>query len=337
MKKVFLLFLFIGILVLGWYKLSLRPIDGGSESRVHLTIPVGATTTSIASMLANEDVIRSEAAFRVHVRLSGNDGKLQAGTFVLQRSASVQEVVESLKAGKAEEASVTIPEGYTVKDIDALMAELGFINGGEIIDCAQTCDFATFDFLPLKHQKSLADRGGLLEGYLYPETYFVAYQDFHPKFFLERMLGEFRRNVIGEYAGEIVDSPYSLHEIVTMASLVEEETRADEERPIVAGILWKRLREGFRLDVDATVRYIVDKPTDAITLGDLNIQSPYNTRKLGGLPPGPIANPGLKSLEATLQPESSKYYYYLHGKDGKIRYAVSNEEHNINKYRYIRN
>lgn len=126
-----------------------------------------------------------------------------------------------------------------------------------------------------------------------------------------------------------------MHDIITMASLIEEESRHDEERAIISGILWKRFDEGIGLYVDASNRYILDKPTAAITANDLNMDSPYNLRKYRGLPPGPIANPSIGSIRAALNPESSPYYYYLHGNDGRIHYAVTNDEHNVNRARYL--
>ncbi|HRH94062.1 MAG TPA: endolytic transglycosylase MltG, partial [Candidatus Peribacteria bacterium] len=128
----------------------------------------------------------------------------------------------------------------------------------------------------------------------------------------------------------------TLHQAVTMASLVEEESRHEDERPVVAGILWKREEAGTILGVDATVRYIVGKPSAALTVTDLDTASPYNTRKVAGLPPGPIANPGVSAIVAALQPQASEYWYYLHGTDGMIHYARTNDEHNANKARYLR-
>jgi len=153
---------------------------------------------------------------------------------------------------------------------------------------------------------------------------------------LERLLTTTRKNIVDYYAPDIEKSGRTLHELLTMASLIEEETRADEERATVSGILWKRYDDGRGLGVDATVRYILDKPSAEITVADLNTNSPYNTRKFRGLPPGPIASPGIKSFIAALYPQDSEYWYYLHGTDGDIHYAVGNEEHNINRYKYIR-
>lgn len=338
MKKIIWLVVIVGIAWWGWSKISygrgLKPVDSSDTARVSVTVEQGSSTTAIAENLEEKGVIRSASVFADYVEEQDKGASLQAGTFVLQKSMSVAEIVESLTGGQREEMSVTIPEGYTVKDIDVLLTEKGLITEGELIDCANTCDFSSFDFLPSGNNQ--AERGGKVEGYLYPDTYFVSPADFVPKFFIERMLGVYRQRVVNGMADDIAASGRSLHEITTMASIIEEETRAGDEREIVSGILWKRFDEGIGLYVDASNRYILNKPTATITSADLDMDSPYNLRKYRGLPPGPIANASMASIEAALNPESSPYYYYLHGTDGVIRYAVTNDEHNLNKAKYLR-
>ncbi len=242
--------------------------------------------------------------------------------------------MEALRRGIAEEGVITIPEGFTVLDVDRVLSEKQIIEKGALLACAQTCDFPAFAFLP-KEVTSLAARGGRLEGYLFPDTYFVVIENFSPKAFLERLLREFEERVVKQYADTLKQSKRPLHQIVTMASLVEEETRKGEERPVVASILWKRFDAGMGLGVDATVRYVLQKPTGKLTVADLNGNSPYNLRKFRGLPPGPIASPGIESIRATLVPKATPYWYYLHGADGQVHYAETNEEHNVNKYKYL--
>jgi UPF0755 protein len=338
MKKLIII---IGILaLLTWgirsfmYAHALKPVDKNDTARISVTIPSGSSAEDIGELLEEKDVIRSAGAFKKYAKKEDKTSSLQAGTFVLQKSMSTNEIVDALTAGQTGEISVTIPEGYTVKDIDALLAEKGLIDEGDIAECARTCDFSSFDFLP--SNANLAPRGGQLEGYLYPDTYFVSSVGFAPQSFLERLLNTFEAKVIDAHQKDIAEGGHSLHEIVTMASLIEEETRTQDERAVVSGILWKRFNEGIGLYVDASNRYILDKPTAAITAGDLDMDSPYNLRKYRGLPPGPIANPGIQSIVAALKPESSPYYYYLHGSDGQIRYAVTNDEHNLNKAKYLR-
>lgn len=338
MKKLILPF--IALLIIGWigwkifYTLEVRSVDAESEERVPVTIESGSSTDMIADLLYQKELIRSPLAFKAAVKKEGLAGKLQAGSFVLMKSMSADDIAQALTTGKTSEVSVTVPEGYTVKDIDAVLTKKGLIKEGELINCSNDCDFSSFGFL--KPSGTQAKRGGKVEGYLYPDTYFVSSEEFVPKFFIERLLGTFRARVVDAYADEIQRSGRTVHEIVTMASLIEEETRTDEERAIVSGILWKRFDQGIGLYVDASNRYILNKPTAAITAADLEMDSPYNLRKYRGLPPGPIANPSVASIEAAINPESSPYYYYLHGNDGQIRYAVTNDEHNVNKAKYLR-
>ncbi len=320
----------LGILVFAWYRFELGAVDASSDARVSVTIPAGAGLSSIADILEEKGVIRSSTAFSWYVRVSNQDHLLRAGAYALQTSMDATQIARVLTGDSAGEVSITIPEGFTVANVDRLMAERGFTETGAIIACAKTCDFMEYDFLP-----TVNGPGGRVEGYLYPDTYFVGGEGSDPKAFLDRLLTTFETNVVKELSGSLLASDHTLHEIVTMASLIEEEAANDDERATISGILWKRFDEGILLGVDAAVRYIVGKPREALTRADLAVDSPYNLRTKRGLPPGPIANPGLASIKAALEPEASPYYYYLHGNDGKIHYAVTNDEHNLNRQKFL--
>ncbi|OGJ70147.1 hypothetical protein A3H90_00375 [Candidatus Peribacteria bacterium RIFCSPLOWO2_02_FULL_55_36] len=317
-----------------WYRHALGPVDSMSTAERPVKISDGMSVGGIADLLEEKGIVRSSTAFHLFVRLRGVSKNLQAGNFVLSPGMSAAEVVWILRTGKAREIAVTIPEGFTIKDIDALLAGKDLMEPGAMLDCARRCDFSSFEFLP--PPKGLAPRGGRLEGYLFPDTYYAEPANFVPKFFLERMLGEFRKKVAEGLKDDFRKSERSLHEVVTMASLIEEEAKTDEERPVIAGILWKRFDASTGLGVDAAVRYILEKPAGTLTAEDLATHSSYNLRRFRGLPPGPIANPGVASIRAALRPQPSDYWYYLHGKDGKVHYAVTNDEHNANKARYLR-
>lgn len=335
MAKKWILIGIMACIALGvWYRFALTAPDAEDASRVRVVIEKGSSTSDIANLLEEKSLIRSSLAFTIHARLRGEAGKLQAGTFVLQRSLGVPAIMQALQSGIVQEEAITIPEGFTVRDIDELLAERGLIQSGELEACARDCAFDAFNFLPVID--SLADRGGRVEGFLFPDTYFIDPEQFSIEAFLERLLTTFRTRVMEPYAEDMRLSGLTQHEIITLASLIEKETSTDEERPIVSGILWKRFNADMGLGVDASVRYILNKPTGPLTTADLNSPSPYNLRKFRGLPPGPIANPGIKSIEAALHPTESPYWYYLHGSDGVIRYAVTNEEHNQNKFDYLR-
>lgn len=335
MRKILLTIILFGVVCVGWYTWSLRPFDIHSDVRRTVKIAPGSSVKVIGELLEEKEIIRSSFAFTVYVRLHDSEEELQAGSFVLRPSMDIAQVVEALRTGIAAEAIITIPEGYTVQDIDRLLASRGIITQGQLKQCANNCDFSSFSFLP-KKKGDFAMRAGQVEGYLYPDTYFVVVDGFQLKFFLERLLGTFEKRILETFKNDIARSKRSLHEIITMASLIEEETRVDEERPVVSGILWKRYDAGRGLDVDAAVRYILEKPEDALTVSDLNTNSPYNLRKFRGLPPGPIASPSLESIRAAIFPKDTEYWYYLHGSDEKIRYAITNEEHNVNRYKYLR-
>lgn len=331
---IFCLLVIAFVLYKGWYVWNLRAVSSDNTGIV-IEIPTGSSTATIADILKEKELIRSKMAFVTYAKKSGKASLLKAGSFRLNQSMDAGEILETLEKGISDEVSLTIPEGTTVADLDALMVSKGILQTGDVINCANTCDFSEFTFLP-KDQSLKNSPGGFVEGYLYPDTYFVLRDSLTAEALLRRLLTTFQSRVVTDLASDIQTSGHTLHEIVTMGSLIEEETRTADERPVVSGILWKRLDRGMRLDVDAAVRYTLNKRTAPITSSDLESSSPYNLRKVGGLPPGPIANAGLSSIKAALHPEESQYFFYLHGNDGQIRYAVTNDEHNLNRARYLR-
>lgn len=357
MKRILLCVIVIGTLASLWFMHALSPLDAGNAKPVAVRIDSGSSVSTIAAKLSDADLIRSALAFKLHARLTGNASRLQAGVFALSPSQSVSEIIAVIVSGKSEAMNVTIPEGLTVAEIDRLLASKGLGKEGDILDCAYRCDFSTFEFLPTKaaltptFAKSSVGRpspsplgggenrpriGSRLEGYLFPETYSVSTVDYVPKFFLERMLGTFRKRILDTYYADMMKTGRPLSDFVTMASLVESESRHAEERAVVAGILWKRLSSHVVLAVDATTRYEIQNSTGSLSKADLNTPTPYNTRRRQGLPAGPISNPGESSFIAALKPKSSPYWYYLHDAEGRIHYAVTNDEHNANKAKYVR-
>ncbi len=334
MKKLLALIVVIFVIVFFWYKHGIAAV-GGTGSKA-IKIESGMSVAEIADTLETANLIRSSGAFEWYTRLHGKQASLKAGSYAIKASQSVPEIIEMIESGKGNEISITIPEGFTIANIDALVASKGLGKPGDIIHCAFACDFSSYDFVPAQNvaaeEKGYASK---LEGYVFPDTYFVSSVDYVPKFFLERTLNAFKSKVINGLSDEIAASDHPLDQAMTMASLIEEETRAADERPVVSGILWNRFNINMSLGVDATVRYALKKPTGALTKDDLEVYSDYNTRKYAGLPPGPIASPGLSSIKAALKPESTDYYYYLHDGNGQIHYARTNDEHNANRSRYL--
>jgi UPF0755 protein len=265
-----------------------------------LTIESGETGKSIAKKLDGLDIISSKWAFYTYIKNSGLAPKLEAGTFVLKKSYTIPEIASILLHGKGAEIPLTIREGLTLEQVDQFLAEKQILPKGSFLDCARTCT--------LEERMSFLDsrtKGASFEGYLFADTYFIDPDTVSPKGLVIRMLRNFDVKLDDSLRSEIGKRGLSIHQVVTMASLIEKESRNDAEKPVISGILWKRLKEKIPLGVDATVRYALQKWTGPLTEEDLKSDSPYNTRKFLGLPPDPISNFGLNSLKAAIVPKNT--------------------------------
>lgn len=272
---------------------------------VSVTIPEGAGTEDIAKILKENDLIGSVFGFKLTSKLEGFDGTYKQGTYNIDTGMTKRQIMELLQSGKvAQDLQLMVPEGYTVKQIAAKAEEIGICTAEEFISEANN---GTFDYPFLK---DLPDREYRLEGYLFPDTYFLA-ESMTAHDVIDLMLKRFDQMYTKEYQKAVESSGKTLDEIIILASMVEKEIKLPEERAKAAGVMYNRLRDGIRLGIDATVLYAVGKTSGELTQADLDIDSPYNTRKNYGLPLGPIANPGEASFKAALYPEEHKYLYYV--------------------------
>jgi len=282
---------------------------------VTVTIPEGAGTEDIANILKENDLIGSVFSFKLTSKLEGFDGTYKQGTYNVDTGMTKRQIMELLQSGKvAQDLQLMIPEGYNVKQIAAKAEEVGICTAEEFINEVNT---GTFDY---EFLKDLPDREYKLEGYLFPDTYFLAdHMTAHDV--IDLMLKRFDQMYTEEYQNAVKSSGHTLDEIVTLSSMVEKEIKLPEERARAAGVMYNRLRDGITLGIDATVLYAVGKNAGELTQDDLNIDSPYNTRKNYGLPLGPISNPGEASFKAALYPEEHNYLYYVVeavGKDNHV-------------------
>jgi UPF0755 protein len=279
----------------------------------------GFSSRRIAKELRSAGVIRSAIAFRLwhymHRRQS-----LKAGEYLFERDANSRAVYERLVRGDIYFHTVTIPEGYTSFDIARLIEEAGLGSSQAFLKIVQTNTDLISDFAP--EAKSL-------EGYLYPETYqFTRTQSLKD---MAAAIKQFRQ--VAQQIGLSSD----VHRTVIMASIVEKETAVPEERPLVASVYYNRLSRRMALDADPSIIYallLANKYQGALHHEDMFVQSPYNTYRNPGLPPGPIANPGRGSLEAAMHPQNSQYFYFVSDANGRHRFAQSIEEHNRNVAAY---
>ena len=304
------------------------PVAPGSDDVAMMTIPNGVSSREIAVRLEQAGIIRDQLFFRLFLRMSGADGRVQAGEYSLGPGMSMTEVVSRLVRGEVTLHAVTIPEGLTVAGVIQLLVDSGW------------GDLATF-------QELLEDPGlrpvwlpedprirRSLEGYLFPDTYFFP-RGISERAILQAMRRRFDDEVdllFKERAGEL---GLTVHQVVTLASIVEREAQVAEERTIVAAVFHNRLRRRMRLESCATVRYALDKdPQEPLFYRDLESPSPYNTYRQDGLPPGPIAAPGRASLQAAVHPAGVKYLFFVARGDGSHAFALTLAAHerNVRKY-----
>jgi len=308
----------IGLLSFGLFKSFMQssveePVLTGET--VTVTIPEGASTADIAKILKENKLIKSTLSFRVSSRLDGFDGTYRQGTYEIDKGLNTTQIMELLQTGVVlDEMKITIPEGFTTKQIAAKAEEKGICTAEEFINECNTGTFE-FDFL-----KDLPDREFKLEGYLFPDTYFIK-EETTAHQLIQAMLKRFEQMYTKEYQNAVEASGHTLDELVTIASIIEKEIKVDEERPRAAGVIYNRLKDGMPLQVDATVLYAMGIVKEDISTVDLQVDSPYNTYKVKGLPVGPISNPGELSFKAALYPEDNKYIYYVveaKGKDNHV-------------------
>lgn len=298
------------------YRLELRPVSSRDVAKAFV-VTTGDNASTVAKHLEQARLIRNAAAFVTYINFHGLRSRIKAGSYSLSPHQSADTIADILADGKVSGNRLVIPEGSTLAKITALAAEHGISQG----------DFKVALASPHTQAFLLSKPTGLdMEGYLFPDSYEVN-STTTAKSLVNAMLDTFGQRVTDKYVAAFAAQGLTLHQGLTLASIVEREVNRPADRPIVAQIFLKRFRSGISLGSDVTVKYASDlagKPFN------LNIDSPYNTRKNKGLPPGPICSPGLSSIEAVGRPAGTDYLYFLTGKDGNDYFAKTYEEHQRN-------
>ncbi len=295
----------------------------------------------IGKNLVQAGLIKNEYYFYYQLWESKLGNKIQAGNYELSPNMKVSEIIGKIVKGEIAEAyqKLTIPEGFTnakiiqrLKEIDSELAK----EFEKIISCeCQENDECSCQKIKESYQFLSDLPAGIdLEGYLFPDTYFIYPEDTAFKLLI-KFLNNFQNKIGSNNFEKIKNSGKTFHEILTLASIVEKEVRTDEDRKTVAGIFWERAEDNYLLQSCATLAYVLGEDKKQYSYQDTQIESPFNTYKYKGLPPGPVSNPGLKSIEAAIEPERSNYYYFLSDpKTGKTIFSETLDEHNSNKVRY---
>ena len=304
------------LVVAGWIYLASRAPNRTETARVEVVS--GTSVRALGARLEEAGVIRSARLFEVWLRASGNAGSIQAGTYDFPAGMALPGVIEMVLGGRTLLAPVTIPEGLRLEQQAGVAARQLGIDSVAYVALATDSLFAD----------SLGIDAPTLEGYLFPETYLVD-PEIDARGLVRLMVGEFQRTFGEEWRERADELGRSVGEIVTLASIVEEEARVKEERPMIAGVYWNRLRIGMKLEADPTVQYALGAHRQRVLYRDLEIDSPYNTYLYPGLPPGPIASPGRASLEATLYPDSVPWlFFFATGEGGRHTFSRTFAEHN---------
>ncbi len=300
-----------------WYHRGIEAANPAGEAKI-VRIPEGSSVERITQVLYDEALILDRRAFKIMLRLEGLGEKLQAGVFEISPAMTAKEIAEHIASGDVAMQRITIPEGLQLKQI-AERVEQGELSDAEEFKAAAVGEKVAGGIdMPLPK--------GTLEGYLFPETYDFCY-DAGAEAIVLRMVQELQRRFYRPHREEIEARQLSLHEIVTLASLVEREAKIDEERTLIAGVIHNRLDRDMKLQIDATVQYALPEHKDRLLFEDLRVDSPFNTYRHHGLPPGPIASPGLPSLMAALRPASTDALFYVARPDGSHVFTPTYEDH----------
>ncbi|MCT2537646.1 endolytic transglycosylase MltG [Aquibacillus koreensis] len=323
-----------------YIKSGLQPLDPENETMKEIVIPMGSSSSQIATILEDNGIIKNSMMYRFYIKFN-NAADFQAGEYTLSPSMTLSEITDSLQTGRVmREAvfTVTIPEGKTIEQIAEIYAEKASIDKDEFLDTVSDPEYiqVLMDAYPvLLSDKILAE--GIrtpLEGYLFAATYDFYEENPSVDTIVHTMLKK-TRDVVLPYIDQITAiEGWTVHEAITMASLVENEARTEEERKRIAGVFFNRLEADMMLQTDPTVLYALGEHKDRVLYDYLEIESPYNTYQIVGLPIGPISNFGENSLTSVLEPEETNYMYFL-AANGQIYYAETHDEHVRLKNQYL--
>lgn len=331
MKRASILVLLVGTVAViaagAWFVRDLeRPYKAYDGAEQFVDIPPGSSQTAIARRLKDAGVVRTESTFRAAVWMRGAGRRLQAGEYRFDRPMSAAEIVDKIRSGDVFLQTITFREGLTIRQMSELYQSRGLGRASDFVAAARNA-------APIR---ALDPQATDLEGYLFPDTYSLPRATTAAQL-VERMVAAFQKVLTLDLREQAAVRGLSLRELVTLASLVEKETARPEERPVVSAVYHNRLKIRMALYCDPTVIYALERAgryTGDLTREDLQFDSPYNTYRYAGLPPGPIAAPGRASLEAAANPADASYLYFVSRNDGSHVFANTLDEHNRNVNEY---
>ncbi|HYE84229.1 MAG TPA: endolytic transglycosylase MltG [Clostridia bacterium] len=305
-----------------YYNSGLGAVSEQEGAAIEIVIPKGSNVRTISKLLKEKDIIKNSLVFELYCKFNNKSDKIKAGKYSIDNSLEVPEIVEFIVSGKAliDTIKFTIPEGYNLAQIVERISSLEVVSP-ENIQAALGSNKYQYEFIG-----QIPDRENKLEGYLFPDTYEI-YKDTTAETIIEKLLARFDDVFTEEYRNRAEELNMSIDQIITLASIIEREARLDTERKTISAVFHNRLKKNMLLQSCATVQYLLKEQKEVLTYKDLEIESPYNTYKHAGLPPGPIASPGLKAIEAALYPEDVDYLYFVAKDDGSHVFTKTYNEH----------
>jgi len=308
-----------------WFNCMLNPKDSTSKAFISFEVNKGSSAKQLTCEMQNKGLIKNSFVFNLYARANKLDAKIKSGSYLLSPSMSVAEILDTLVLGDSvnNDIKVTIPEGSNLEKIASLFDKNDLVSRESFLEHAIIENFKEeYTFL-----KELPPEG-TLEGFLFPDTYYMP-KGKGPEFYIDILLNRFDQVYSRDIAPILSkdDRKLSLYEIITLASIVEAEAQLENERPIIAGVFYNRLKQGMALQSCATVEFALGEHKEVLSFKDLEVDSPYNTYVNPGLPPGPIGVPGLSSIMATIKPEETDYMYFVAKGDGSHIFNLTYSEH----------
>lgn len=335
----FFIFLLALVILLGlvWFLGNIfLETENASSPGVVFSIHEGQGLAETALSLQKDGVVKSRVAFEILALLTGKQAKIKAGDYVFPEKISPWQVLDIISNGGNAKKRIIL-EGWTIKEIAEFLEKNGLFSRAAFMKATNSQSAAAL--LPEFYFLSELPANATLEGFLFPDSYEFSKKE-SAEAVVKKMLSNFNQKVLQnndiKIGSEVGTERPSLYETLIMASLIEREVKTKEDKQVVAGILWKRLQNDWPLQVDATLVYALGKPGSQLVQSDKEIDSPYNTYKHKGLPPTPICNPGLDSIQAAIEHQPSPYWYYISKPDGATVFSKTLEEHNIARAKYLR-
>lgn len=316
---IFLGILFILVGVCGLYVFREGNAGSAEDKTITVKINAGMNAREIGSLLESKGVIGNSHRFWLLSKLRGAENKFMAGSYRFHKGQTTDAVLAKLVEGEVEEIKFVIPEGFTVKDIAKRLDEEGIADEKIFLKKAEK-------FCPYEYMEKNEDAYFYAEGFLFPATYKVS-SDITEDEILNLMANTFDKRLTKEMRDRAGEMDLSVYELITLASLVEKEAKYKDDQPIIAQVLFKRLKLNMPLQSDATLQYLMDAPKEDVSINDTKIDSPYNTYQNYGLPPGPVANPGIDAIVSVLYPADTDYLYFVADREGHNHYTYSYDEH----------